>query len=500
MTDMTNTQLGSFESHESVRRQKLDGDDLLGVSVRQLVGSAPTVPAFPKTALASLDPVPTSTTKRPKRIVAGLVLLLLASLAGAGVAIPRFASQESTPNSMMIMKPLPKGLTLISMTEDPGGAPYVESSYFEYSGPDNDKVWLTISLDRASLEKAVRDAGEVPLRISNSYRDGLPEFNLADGTPAKLVRIPQQDPMFEQLHWTEAGFEFSLQRNEPKERNRPLLALANQMAPAEAKGFATEPRVPPDYKESHRSVSDGKVLKRKASFRATVVNAKGQNYDVYAGFFTPSNLSPVVPQVVGGRTVTISENGISWKDGELQFQAVRLGGELWIPGQPRKPMKVDATLRTLIASTSAGTLASWRKQARRPRTGLQKKGSTEYRGVKLDYYAPSAAWTEDFVCLGPLTIASCQALNGRFDFGSFRLADGRWMVISSVVNLRSELLVAGRQRNADPTKPKRLNTDGLFDVVTIGLSETAITILPADQKFLDLDTGSRIQRPRSPGA
>jgi hypothetical protein len=498
MTDMANTQLGSFDSHDSLRRQKLDGDDLLAVSVRQLVVSAPTVPVFPKTALASLDPVLSSTPKRPKRGMAWLALL--ATVAGAGVAIPRFAAQETAPNSMMIIKPLPKGLTLISVTEDPEGTPYVNSSHFEYSGPEDDKVWLTISLDRASLEKVIREAGEVPLTFPEGFVEASIDINLSDGTPAKLVRTPRQFPMFEQLRWTKAGFEFSLQRNEPKDRNRPLLALANQMAAAEAKDFATEPRVPPDYTESHRYVSDGKVLKRKASFRATVVNATGQNYDVYAGFFGPSNPSPVVPQVVGGRTVTISENGISWKDGELQFQAVRLGGELWVPGQPRKPMKVDATLRTLIASTSAGTLASWRKQARRPRTGLQKKGSTEYRGVKLDYYAPSAAWTEDFVCLGPLTIGSCQALNGRFDFGSFRLADGRWMVLSSVTNLRSDLLVADRQRNADPAKPKRLNTDGLFDVVTIGLSETAITIVPADQKFLDLDTGPRIQRPRSLGA
>jgi hypothetical protein len=498
MTDMANTQLGSFDSHESLRRQKLDGDDLLAVSVRQLVGSAPTVPAFPRTALASLDPVPSLTTKRPKRGLAWLALL--ATVAGVGVAIPRFASQEPMSNSMMIIKPLPKGLTLISVTEDPGGVPYVKSSQFEYSGPDDDKVWLTISLDKASLEKVIREAGEVPLTFPEGIFEASTKINLADGTPAKLIRFPQQYPEFEVLRWNKAGFEFSLNRNEPKERQRPLLALANQMLPAEVNDLATEPLVPPDYKESKRSSSDGKVLTRKASFKATVVNATGQNYDVYAGFFTPSNLSPAAPQVVGGRTVTISENGISWKDGELQFQAVRLGGELRIPGQPRKPMKVDATLRTLIASTGAGTLASWRKQARRPRTGLQKMGSTEYRGVRLDYYAPSAAWTEDFVCLGPLTIGSCQALNGRFDFGSFRLADGRWMVLSSVMYLQPELRAAERERNADPAKPRLHNKDGVFDVVTIGLSETAITILPADQKFLDLDTGPRIQRPRSLGA
>ncbi len=497
MTDMANTQLGSFDSHESLRRQTLDGDDLLAASVRQLVGSAPTAPAFPKTALASLDPVPSSTTKRPKRIVAWLALL--ASLAGAGVAIPQFASQETAPKSMMIIKPLPKGLTLISVTEDPGGAPYVKSSQFEYSGPDGDRVWLNVSLDKASLDKAIRDAGEVPVFNSTSYTDpSSTEINLADGTPAKLVRIPQQYPMFEQLHWTKAGFEFRLQRNEPKALSRPLLSLANQMAPAEAKGFATNPRIPPDYKESSRSVSDGKVLRRKASFKAALVNATGQHYDVYAGaeFFVPSTLSPAASQVIGGRSVTISEIGISWTDKELQFSAFRHGRELWIPGQPRKPMKVDATLRTLIASTGAGTLVSWRKQANRPRTGFERKESTTYRGVKLDYYAPLGEWTEDFICLTRLTVGSCQALNERYEVGPFGLPDGRWIVMGNANTLSSELLGAARARNTGPGKPMLLNKDGVFDVISIGLTEVAITVLPSDEPFLDHD-GRRIYRPRS---
>lgn len=75
--------------------------------------------------LASLDPVPTPKQKRSRRKVA--LLTLLAVFGGAGLAIPRFATQETIPNSMMIIKPLPKGLTLVSLTEDPGGAPYWEN-------------------------------------------------------------------------------------------------------------------------------------------------------------------------------------------------------------------------------------------------------------------------------------------------------------------------------------------------------------------------------------
>ena len=99
--------------------------------------------------------------------------------------------------------------------------------------------------------------------------------------------------------------------------------------------------------------------------------------------------------------------------------------------------------------------------------------------------------------MGRLTIGPCQALNGRFDFGSYSLSDGRWIVMSSLINLRPELLDAARERNAAPGKPRLLNRDGVFDVISIGLTEVAVTILPANDPFLDLDTGHRVQRPRS---
>ncbi len=69
--------------------------------------------------------------------------------------------------------------------------------------------------------------------------------------------------------------------------------------------------------------------------------------------------------------------------------------------------------------------------------------------------------------------------------------------MSWLINLRPELLDAARARNAVPGKPKLLNKNGVFDVISIGLTEVAVTVLSPNEPFLDLNTGHRIQRPRS---
>jgi hypothetical protein len=481
-------------------------NDPLSISVSQLVGQAPTAPAFPHSALlATLDPIATSRSKRPR--LRPVWIALIALFGGAGFVIPKLASQNpsSDQTPMMIIGRLPKDLTLTSLTEDRGGTPYVASSFFEYSGPLGDKVTLTVDLDQESVDKVIRAAGDVPPRVG-MFRNSeyFSEFGtmvlLDDQTKAVLVTFSSGVHASEQLRWPVAGFELTLSRNTRIGKGPSLLAIANQMKAGETSDWTSQPVAPFDYKEIRRVTRAGELGRQGRSFSAAVVNEKGKFYSIFAYDESVSEVDPTDSfQTVSGRRVKLSLGGISWVDGGLSFSVNRDGAQTTSNGEPPKRAELDPTLRKLIAATKSGTMKSWNQQMDRFRAGFTKKATTKYRGIELNYYLPAGEWTEDLVCLGKPTLRGCVAINGRFSFSSLSLADGRWIVVGPVNTIALMDVAAAQKRNTKGWASLK-NQDELLDVITVGLQNIAITVVGADKSYLEIydPSSMRINRPRNP--
>jgi hypothetical protein len=501
MSDITHDQLGNYESSESSRGRKLQGEDVLAVSVAKLVGLAPKAPAFPrKVHLASLDPLVSANRKRPRH--KALWISLVALLGATGVAMPRFAHEDPRSAPMMILRQLPAGLTVTSLRESPGGTPYIASSQFAYSGPMEDFITLNVSFDRNSTEKAFRKAGETPPGApkNESSRFGRTILRMADGTEASLFSIPEKDPVFESLIWKTAGLEITLTRNEPNAGVPTLLTIANQLTPNDRSALKSNPQIPPGYKEINRVTQAGQFRRSPTGFQAELVNSQGDIYSIHSSpnesdlFQTPNTIE----KIVDGKRVKVSSFGISWIEEGLSLTAMRYGLGIQ-SGEVRKPMEVDATFRELVAATTSGTVSAWKSQMTKRRTGFRREGTTTYRGLKLGYYVPTGKWTTHLMCLGPVTFASCYTMNVRSGFTSMALPDGRWMVVGMGSDLPTEVLTAARTERSGLGVPLTKDQDGVFDVITVGLDEVAIMIVGADKSYVEHDgTGPRrINRPRS---
>jgi hypothetical protein len=508
MTDATSDRLAA----KSVVLRKLPNastsgsNDPLSISVSQLVGQAPEVPAFPRRALlASLDPIKASQTKRLRGRPVWIALVAL--VGGVGFMMPRLASQNPSPDQtpMMIIERLPKGLTLTSLTEDRGGTPYVASSFFEYSGPQGDTVTLIVELDQESADELIRAAGDVPPK-SRMFRNAeyFSEYGttvlLEDQSKAVLATFSSGIYASEQLRWQVAGFELTLSRNTRTGKGPSLLAIANQMKEGETSDWTSQPVAPFGYKEIKRVTRAGELGRQGRSFTAAVVNEKGKFYSVSASDESVTEVDKTDSyQIVSGRRVKLSPGGISWVDGSLYFSANRDGAQTSSIGEPPKRAELDPTLRKLIAATKSGTMLSWNQQMNRFRAGFTRKSTTKYRGIDLHYYLPAGEWTEDLVCLGKPTLGGCVAINGRPSFSSLPLADGRWIVVGPVNSIALMDVAAAQKRNAKGGAQLK-NQDGVLDVITVGLQDIAVSVVGSDKSYLELDApfSMRINRPRIP--
>jgi hypothetical protein len=494
MTDMTPDRLvGNFAMHDHPLR-KPESDDVLSASVAKLVGLAPSVPAFPKRAtLASLDPLPSPKRNLPIRKAALLVLLAL--VGGAGVAIPRFASEVPTPNSKLIIRTLPKGLTLISLTERPGGEAYIGRSQFEWSTPQGDIVSLTATTDRETSAATLRAAGETVTRGPESKPSGPPykTIKLPSGVEAFLLRIPEDTPQIDQLTWSQDGFDLTLFRTEPRKGLAELASIASQLEPVNRNDWMSAPLLPSGYREVSRDISKGEIRRTTTWFDASIVGPNNAFYSLSASMEPlhvpiPRRTNEPADKVetIGGKAVTRSVDGLSWTDDGLSIQLYLRSERAYMMGTPRKLAVLDQVKRGLVSAIEVGSLRDWRTQMAKRRVGFEKRESVIYRGIKLNHFLPVGDWTEDLVCIGDATLGSCQAISEWLRIGSFSLPDGRWMAIGSAGNLPDELLATARKRNVGPAKPRLRNQDGIFDVVTVGLDEVAVAIIPGNQEYVEL--------------
>jgi hypothetical protein len=203
-------------ARRNVRHSSIDGGDQLRLSVALLVSGAPATPPFPPTTrLASLDPEEPVLAKQWRR--KWIWLGLLALISGGGIVVPRFAGETPNPAAMMIVKRLPRDLSLVAVTERMGGTPYLGRSIFEWTDGKGDTVSFSVALDRAASERVFKTAG-VAMPSSQFNEVPFPKnISLANGIRAALMKAPETDPQFEWLSWSVLGFDLTLSRIQPKE-------------------------------------------------------------------------------------------------------------------------------------------------------------------------------------------------------------------------------------------------------------------------------------------
>ena len=501
MTDMANTQLGSFEAHESRRRQNLDGDELLAVSVRELVVSAPTVPAFPKTALASLDPVSSSPPKRPKRVMAWLALL--ATVAGVGVAIPQFASQESRSNSMLIIKPLPRNLSVVATTERMGGTPYLGRSSFHWTDANGDSVGLSVGLDRAASEKVFKTAGLV-MPASQLGEVPFPKnVSLANGIRAALMKAPETNPQFEWLSWTVPGFELALSRTEPRRNALALVTIANQISSTKIDKWLVDPKLPIGYREVSRQLATGEIETTSSEFQAQIADSNNDPYSVSASTdpYLRSGISTDRVIEIAGKSVNVSKNYVSFLDGDLLFYVSR-GREKILPRTASQvPLDADPTVIALVTAARSGSLSDWQKQLSKPLSDYEVRETSMYKGLKVRYAVPINKFGDELVCIDQITLGSCRPISMRADPNALALPGGSWLVIGM---LRSMTSARGEYDYTDVKSLPASTPDGAsftLDVLPIGVGDRiAVGVLPSSVSHINLENNrGRINRPRPQG-
>ena len=497
MTDESNILSGS---RRNLRHSSFDGGDQLRLTVAILVSDAPKLPPFPPTtSLASLDPEGPGLQKPQRRKLIWLGLLAL--MGGGGIVVPRFAGDAPKPAAMMIMRPLPRGLSLVTLAERMGGTPYLERSSFAWTDAKGDSVSLTVSLDRAASEKVFKTAG---LALPSSQFSEVPSpknVSLANGIRAALMKAPETNPQFEWLSWTVPGFDLALSRIEPKRNARSLVTIADQISSTEINKWMVGPKLPAGYREVSRLLATGRVEKTSSEFQAQVADSNNERYSVFAS--ADRHLSSVNPAdtviEISGKQVTVSKNYVSFVDGALLINVLRERQQVLPRDSSQKSLSADPTVRALVAAAGAGNLLDWKEQMSRPRKGFQVAETTTYKGLKLRYAVPTAKFGDELVCIDRITLGSCRPISMRSDPNALSLPGGSWLVIGM---LRSMTRARGEYDYEDVNTLQATTSDGAsfsLDVLPVGIGDRiAVGVLPSSVGYLNLESNrGRINRPRA---
>ncbi len=496
MTDEANIFGGA---RRNVRHSSLDGGDQLRLSVALLVSDAPAAPPFPPTTrLASLDPEEPVLPKQWRR--KWIWLGLLALISGGGIVVPRFAGETPNPAAMMIVKRLPRGLSLVAVTERMGGTPYLERSSFDWTDGKGDSVSLSVALDRAASEQVFKTA-RVAMPSSQFSEVPFPKnVSLANGIRATLTKAPETNPQFEWLSWSVPGFDLTLSRIQPKKNGLALVTIADQISSTEVNKWMVDPKVPDGYREVTRLVATGKIEKTSSEFQAQIADSDNERYTIFASEDPQLRFGNPADKVIeiAGKQVKPSKNYVSFVDGGLRFNVLRERVQI-LPIDPlQKPLSADPTVRALVAAAGAGNLQEWKKQMSRPRTGYEVKETTTYKGLKMRYAAPTAKFGDELVCVDQVTLGSCRPISMRADPNALSLPGGSWLVIGM---LRSLTSARGEyDYNAVKTLPATTPEGASFnfDVLPIGIGDRiGVGVLPNSVSYLNLESGrGRINRPR----